>query len=302
VSARHSAHFAQPHATYFDRYDLPSSDRPTVVMIHGGGHTGACWLSTPDARPGWASRFLARGYCVIVPDWPGHGRSGALDPDSITGELVTDGLASVLDALTTPVVLVTHSMGGALGWRVAEKRADRIAAVVGLAPGPPGNIQREGKILRETANEIFVDDGLRTSPVQRSGFALPQTDVIIAKLVGNSRRFPRDHLDGYIRTLAHFSARLHYERLNTAGSQVRISDPSQLAGKPILVLTGSEDLDHPRHIDEGIVRWLRQEAEAEADHIWLADRGISGNSHMLMLEENSDEIADLVLDWLEERV
>ena len=39
---------------------------------------------------------------------------------------------------------------------------------------------------------------------------------------------------------------------------------------------------------------------AKADFCFLADRGIVGNGHMLMLEDNSDEIAGIILDWLDE--
>src|SRR5467141_2010716 len=52
------------------------SAKPPVVMIHGGAHTGACYLATPDGRQGWAHVFVAQGYQVVVPDWPGLGRSG----------------------------------------------------------------------------------------------------------------------------------------------------------------------------------------------------------------------------------
>jgi pimeloyl-ACP methyl ester carboxylesterase len=287
---------------FFDHYHVPSSHRATVVMIHGGGHTGACWLTTADERPGWASRFVTRGYSVVVPDWPGHGRSGALAPETIHGELVIEGLISVLDRLPGPLVLVTHSMAGAFGWRIGEKCADRIAAIVGLAPAPPGNIQHEGKIVGETENELFIDDGMRTSEVLRKGFGLASSEAIVAKLIGNSLQFPQNDLKNYTCTLAHVSARLHYERLNTNGTQVRVDVASRLAEKPILVLTGSEDLDHPRHVDERIVRWLRAECGALAEHVWLPDRGISGNGHMLMLEANSDEICDLVLDWLDQHL
>jgi hypothetical protein len=33
-----------------------------------------------------------------------------------------------------------------------------------------------------------------------------------------------------------------------------------------------------------------------------ADRGIRGNSHMLMLDRNNLQIADLILKWMDERV
>ncbi len=38
---------------------------------------------------------------------------------------------------------------------------------------------------------------------------------------------------------------------------------------------------------------------AEADFIYLGDLGITGNGHMLMLERNSDALAQLIIDWIE---
>ena len=44
------------------------STKPPVVMIHGGAHTGACYLATPDDRQGWGT-FLSpkdiRSWCQI---------------------------------------------------------------------------------------------------------------------------------------------------------------------------------------------------------------------------------------------
>jgi hypothetical protein len=54
----------------------------------------------------------------------------------------------------------------------------------------------------------------------------------------------------------------------------------------------------PRASDGAIVTWLNANG-AEADFCFLADRGILGNGHMLMLEDNSDAIADIILEWLE---
>src|SRR5215210_5522209 len=50
-------------------------DKLPVVMVHGGGHTGHCYLSTPDGREGWAEYFAKAGHDAYVVDWPGHGRS-----------------------------------------------------------------------------------------------------------------------------------------------------------------------------------------------------------------------------------
>ncbi len=291
-----------PIAVYYDHLQpaAPTS-HPSLLLIHGGAHTGSCWLTTADGRPGWASRFAARGYPTLVPDWPGHGRSGALPAEQLTGELVCQGLAELIDRIIGPVVLVTHSMGGALGWRVAELRAHRIAGIVAIAPGPPGNIQPEGEITAQTDTEIEVRSPTRTSRIPRSGFSLNDVAFVERKLVGDSRHFPRAALPAYSRMLTATAARLLYERQNTLGTQVRVRDPHCFAGKKIVVVTGSNDLDHPREIDEPIVHWLREHG-AQAEFVWLAEHGITGNGHMLMMEDNSDTIADLVLDWLDHSI
>jgi len=44
---------------------------------------------------------------------------------------------------------------------------------------------------------------------------------------------------------------------------------------------------------------LAVESGARAEFCWLGDRGIVGNGHMLMLEANSDQIAGIIMDWIE---
>ena len=47
-----------------------------LVLLHGGGLTGACWETTPDGRPGWLHDFLRQGFAVYVIDNVERGRSG----------------------------------------------------------------------------------------------------------------------------------------------------------------------------------------------------------------------------------
>jgi pimeloyl-ACP methyl ester carboxylesterase len=93
-------------------------------------------------------------------------------------------------------------------------------------------------------------------------------------------------------------AGLLLERRNVAGSQLRVVDFRKFRGKPVLVLTGTNDLGHARAVDEPIADWLNANG-AEADFIYLGDLGITGNGHMLMLERNSDALAQLIIDWIE---
>jgi len=53
----------------------PTSRLP-LLMWHGGGSTASIWESTPDGHPGWATHFLKAGYSLYLSDAVERGRSG----------------------------------------------------------------------------------------------------------------------------------------------------------------------------------------------------------------------------------
>ena len=59
------------------QYRIPKTvSGPAIVMVHGSGHTGATYETTPDGREGWATYFARKGFPVYVVDHSGRGRSG----------------------------------------------------------------------------------------------------------------------------------------------------------------------------------------------------------------------------------
>src|SRR3954452_10171530 len=63
----------EQHPLYVDRIApvTPRSGAPPIIMIHGAGHTGACFLGTPDGRPGWGDPFVQKEIFFFVPACPG---------------------------------------------------------------------------------------------------------------------------------------------------------------------------------------------------------------------------------------
>ena len=56
--------------------------------------------------------------------------------------------------INTPVILLTHSQGGAFGWLVADARPNLVKAIVTLEPAAPpiqGRRQRQGGLQRRAA-------------------------------------------------------------------------------------------------------------------------------------------------------
>src|SRR5438445_6512348 len=109
-----------------------ASDAPIgrpVVMVHGGCHTGACYLATPDGREGWAGLFAAGGHDVFAVDWPGHGRSPACDDlSSLPTREIAEALRVLLERVG-PAILLVHSASGPMAWWIAEQAPSMVAAI-----------------------------------------------------------------------------------------------------------------------------------------------------------------------------
>ena len=268
-----------------------------MVLVHGGGHTGMCYLETVDGRPGWAQQFAMLGHTVYVPDWPGVGRSGWMSPEELNGACVCAGLSGLLNEIEGPVILLTHSMSGAYGWKLAETQAAQIKGVIAVAPAPPGNIQPVPEILLRTEHYVEVMRGAFRRRIYLDRPMYPEREFVVNKLISASTRFPRALIDVYRASLLATPHRLAYERANIERSQLKVADPGELAGIPYLLVTGEHDPDHTHELDGQIVDWLRSHG-AEVDFWFLPDRGIAGNGHMMMLEENSDSLAQAISEWI----
>jgi len=284
-------------AVYVEELGANLSSGPTIVMLHGGAHTGACFQATPDGRPGWAPFFAAQGFRVLLPDWPGCGQSDAVPLAELNGELVCRALSTVLTTSPQPVILLTHSMSAAFGWKLLETHGSKIRALIAIAPAPPGNIQPPTPIVARSENAIEVETaGFRwTVPLNA---CVPVSETLVRdKLVGTSTRFPRQALDDYTAALHSIAPRLVLERQNIDGCQLSVTNTEPFRNKPILIVTGSDDRDHPREADGETADWLSK-VGARVKYIYLPDLGIEGNGHMLMLENNSDDIAGLMTNWI----
>ena len=235
---------------------------------------------------------------MAVVDWPGSGGSASVPLDSLTGGVVCLALAGFIDHLGEPVILMTHSMSGPFGWRLLETQSAQITAVVAIAPGPPGNIQPTPEIVERNDDIVVVKYGDRHTRVFRREYWLPNRAFAEEKLIGTSRRFPRAALPAYAESLQPLAPQLMLERLNFDGRQLVVGNTEGFKTKPILMVTGTEDRDHSRERDGEIATWLGANGAA-VDYWYLADLGINGNGHMMMLEDNSDEIAGLIAGWID---
>jgi len=324
----------------YAEFQIPSrqTHQWPIVMIHGGSQSGTNFTGTPDGREGWAQFFLRRGWAVYVVDQPGRGRAayeadvyGPASPVNVdttsrqftaperanrwpqarlhtqwpgTGvpddavfdqfyasqlpsiqnftlqqELNRDAIVALLEKIG-PAILLTHSQSGAFGWPVADARPQLVKAILAVEPnGPPFfNAQNVA------APEWFRDDaapsrpwGVTAVPLAYSPPAAKASDLAIVR---------QDKAD------APDLVRCWLQR------EPARSLPN-LQKLPILVLTAEASYHAP--YDHCTVKYLEQ---AGVHPMWvrLADEGLRGNGHMMMLEKNNLEIAGLMAKWLDQRV
>jgi pimeloyl-ACP methyl ester carboxylesterase len=308
-----------------------------VVMVHGGNQTGTNFTGTPDGREGWAQYFVRRGYAVYIVDqvargrsahwneyfgavqpsrlsqveerfvaperfpvwpqaklhtqWPGTGRPGDVYFDQFYAaqavsvasfpkqqEINPPAIIALLEKIGPSIVMI-HSQSGAFAWPVADKRPDLVKMIVAVEPnGPP---VRE---LQMIGAPDWFKDGTND---KLSG--LGEVPLNYDPPLGSGERLSfvrQEKADGP--DLAH--CWLQKEPARKLKNLVNI---------PVVVVMSEASYHAP--YDHCTVAYLRQ-AGVRTDFMRLADYGIRGNGHMMMLEKNSDDIARVMEQWVARQI
>lgn len=273
---------------------------PPLLFVPGGGATGACFRATPDGRRGWADLLAERGHRCWVTDWPGVGRSGNRNGLEIEyGDVVAGYRRLLRDVIGEPVAVVCHSMGGAVAWQLVQHDADLVAGVLSVAGAYPANVVARSEVVSDdgdVAEVVFADTGVRIT-VDRRVMNLYGDDYVYRQGIATSTRFPPEAVDAMRAGFVGLPPRMLLQRLGVLPGMPAVDDPAGFAGMPVRLLTGGEDPAHTRAIEERTLALLRDWG-ADAELVWLPDRGIEGNGHFLFFERNGDELLEIVAEQL----
>jgi hypothetical protein len=307
-----------------------------VVLFAANGQTGVQWEQTPDGRPGWAYRLLENGYVVYLTDYPARGRSGYVPLPGPDGKTPIDGNFGIRTALELERIWtnarergdfrsrrtihngraregrrsglrcvhekpgsIRGSVGDAgarrghctarcdrlpghhvhafdgrrIGFDITEARSQRVPLMVALEPGGPqfGGVDT-AKVQPGPRNPNSW--GLTTSKYEYDPPAASPADL---KTVLEEKQERPDEVRCWMqqepaRKLAHW--------------------------RNIRVLMASANATYHRVYDPCIPKFLKQ-AGVQVEFHRLEDVGIRGNSHVMMLEKNSDEIIKWIMTWLQ---
>jgi pimeloyl-ACP methyl ester carboxylesterase len=267
---------------YVQFFRLASPRGPVPLLLwHGGGMTGANWETTPDGRPGWQMFFLRAGFDTYVSDAVERGRASWAPFPQIYEEAPYFRTA-----------------------KEAWEETFRFGPVGSWHPDP----------ARRRAHP-----GLR--------FPIAHFDAFHAQSVprwGCNDSLTQAAYDALIQRMESGAIVLTHSQGGNFGLSAAVAAPDRVRAVICLDPSGAPD---PAQHDAGALRavphlfvwgdyldrhdfWVRSRPAVErwrdalrdggVDVTWieLPARGIHGNSHALMTDDNSDEVAAIILDWL----
>ena len=117
-------------ADEWNRDDESAAEKPTILMLHGGGQNRFSWKNT--------GQILADGgYRVVALDSRGHGDSDRSPSANYAIETLCDDALQVIYQIGTPVVLIGASMGGLTGILAAHEAGQELVTKLVLVDVVP---------------------------------------------------------------------------------------------------------------------------------------------------------------------
>jgi len=287
-----------------------------VVLVHGGGAQMLHYMGTGSGAAGWAHYFAQEGYRTYLVDRPGQGRApyhpDALGPmgyaptyagvavdirrsatgphpqwsgtgipgsDPMLDQLLAQQNASPQDTVMAhglwqragaelldrigPSIVLVHSAAGPFSWLVADARPNLVKAIVNV-------------------------EGFGNAFANGSAWGLTDLPVAYDPPVSDPKEFATVDVKP------------------PAGSPVQPyklqADPlrklKNLQGIPIALVSADRS---GRTQGPAAAAFLKQ-AGCEVDELPLRDKGILGNGHMMMIENNRRQVFDAIRGWIEAKI
>lgn len=258
------------------RQVAPAFDAP-LMFWHGGGMTGAMWETTPDGRPGWHSYFLNAGFDTFICDAVERGRASWSPYPQIYKE--------------APVFRTLNDVWNMFRFGPADTYTPEVA-------------------------EQHPFDGVRfpMSDLESFGAQFVPRWVTHADITLNAYYQALQQV-GPVWLIAHSQGgNLALEAAATQPEFFRgvvIIEPASVpsatgraAQVPHLFIWGDNVEKFAiwkayRSATNGYVDQLQSEG-CTAKILDLPALGITGNTHAMMMDDNSDKIASMVLEWISE--
>jgi hypothetical protein len=276
------------------QYQIPlkAERHVPVVFVHGCCLSSKTWETTPDGRIGWSEYFVRKGRAVYLADQVSRARSG-FDPSAYTqvrsGTLANQQMPSILEA--------THQFAWTV-FRFGPKFGEGY-------PDEQFPLQSVDELYKQMIPDLNATLAQNPNPTWTQMAALG-AKLHGAVLVGHSESgfFPEQAAlidPSGIRGIVSIEMPC---QTNLSTAQL-----ATLAKIPTVVMFGDHLGDVTRPFSwmdalNGCKTFVEQvkKAGGDAQVMYLPELGIKGNSHMLMQDKNSNQLADLLIAWIDHHV
>ncbi len=258
-----------------------------LLLVHGCCLTGMTWETTPDGRMGWDEYFLRRGHAVHVMDQAWRGRSAGF-PTQINP--VRTGAAPVTQLPTV------FAAGREDAWGIF-----RFGPRFGESyPAMRFPLSAQAEFWKQMVPDWNFSVGAPNPSVTALNLIARRLVRVVLMSHSQSGIYPfqaaatsRDGIAGIV-------------SIEPGTCPAATDNMAPYAGLPILVLWGD--------FVELSTRWaprlagclaFARAANAAGGRVEVAvlpEMGIRGNSHMLMQDDNSHQIADWLVGWMARNV
>jgi pimeloyl-ACP methyl ester carboxylesterase len=276
-------------------YMVPVADNGLpIVMVHGATLSGKSYDTTPDGRMGWYEYFVRQGHPVYVPDQVSRARSGfdiATYNEVRAGEQPLSGLPNF------------WRFGDELVWTQF-----RFGPTAGTAfPDEQFPVEAADEFAKQAIPDLNL--GLPTPNPNIAAVANLAGQLNGAVLLGHSQTGMLP-VDAALAEPAGIAGMILIEPGSCRSADFTDEQITALAAIPILAVFG----DHLDATTGTPVIWQNAYDDCEAflaritaaggnaEMLHPPDLGIRGNSHMIMMDKNNLEIADLILAWIDQNV
>jgi hypothetical protein len=275
------------------QYQIPegADSHVPVVMVHGCCLSSKSYETTPDGRMGWNEYFLRKHRAVYLPDQVSRARSGfdaTIYNEIKLGKRPPSDMPEIRSA-THEIAWLGFRFGPSAGKAFPDEQF------------PVEAFEEFGKqVIPDLNGELPAVNPTWTN---LSGLAIKLKGAI---LLGHSESgfFPEQSA---LINPTNIKAMITIE---TGCPALNSQQIASLAKIPTLVIFG----DHLADVPSSPIKWQERfdscqqfveqvkAAGGDATMMHLPKYGQFGNSHMLMQDKNSNQVADLILKWIDEHV
>ena len=248
-----------------------------ILFWHGGGLTGVTWETKPDGKPGWQQWFLNAGYDVYVSDAVERGRaSWARYPEIYKSEPL---FRTKKEAWELFRFGPSYEVGG--------RRA--------TYDGVQFPVDAFDQFMKQGVPRWVTNDAATLAAYDALVQKVCPCIVVVHSQGGNFGFTAALNAPDKIKALIAVEP--------SGAPDLAKVDLARVKNVPHLIVWG-DFLDKNTTTWPGLVRIVTRYREAllaaggKADVFDLPAIGIKGNTHMLMMDANSDAIAKLIDDWL----